>query len=343
MKFHIIYTCLFTVSLSAFSACTSSEVKTEDGAAIPIFFGASADNEGSAVSKSVFEPDNFTTPGNAIKVYDIYTDEEVGPIVYMDGIPVTYGAGSGWDYSPKKYWTVTGVHSFSAYSYTNAQDGITAGSAGSGVPEPVFDRNDGSLSVPEWKITAESQFDLMYSFHQRRMSESSPYRQVSLPMSHLLSAVSFTVTNLSGENVSFLEFSLSGVYHTASAQIPFNGTPSVSATDRSGTFITAASQAGHVLDYNVTYNIFSGAGNIGEDGYALVWPHTSDMFGGITGTIRYRYGNREYEKQIDISGYSINNWRAGTRYRYDLFVHDNDISFEVKVVPWIIDDVIIDE
>ena len=63
------------------------------------------------------------------------------------------------------------------------------------------------------------------------------------------------------------------------------------------------------------------------------WPYDSDW---------------EWDNPVSVtfnlaSKGDVNNWRAGRKYIYNINIHDNRISFSVKVVPWIEDEIILDE
>ena len=44
----------------------------------------------------------------------------------------------------------------------------------------------------------------------------------------------------------------------------------------------------------------------------------------------------------DACDFIVNEWKPGTRYMYNITISDNKIYFEVRIVPWINDDVILD-
>ena len=45
----------------------------------------------------------------------------------------------------------------------------------------------------------------------------------------------------------------------------------------------------------------------------------------------------------DDCDFDINRWEAGTKYMYNITISDNKIYWDVNIVPWIKDDVILDE
>ena len=115
-----------------------------------------------------------------------------------------------------------------------------------------------------------------------------------------------------------------------------------------------------ILKHNQAYNVYSslnngsenGADKYGEDGFILIWPHTIADFTRITATLYFQTYERgssywtwvDHRVPIDlVNKGDVNNWRAGRKYIYNINIHDNRISFSVKVVPWIEDEIILDE
>ena len=118
-----------------------------------------------------------------------------------------------------------------------------------------------------------------------------------------------------------------------------------------------------ILEHNQAYNVYSslnngseenGADKYGEDGFILIWPHTIADFSRATATLTYqmetwhRRDGWEWDNPVSVtfnlaSKGDVNNWRAGRKYIYNINIHDNRISFSVKVVPWIEDEIILDE
>jgi hypothetical protein len=86
----------------------------------------------------------------------------------------------------------------------------------------------------------------------------------------------------------------------------------------------------------------------------LIWPHTIADFANASFTINYNLGqnsgnwNAATDKTIKLSGadspYKVNNWAAGSVYKYYITVSDDKISLSViRVIDWIDDDVILEE
>lgn len=327
-------TAVLSVILPA--ACSRSVVPDRPAPSdIPIYLDLSAD---AFAGKSLFEPGNFNTPGNQLTVYDKLTIGSESSS-YIDGAAATCD-GIGWNFDETKYWTRSGVHSFTAYASYNAVDRTGIPSAG-GKPIVTYDSANELLTVSAWRLDEANQFDFVYGRHTRSMSENNPYRPVELRMKHLFCAVQFNLVQLiPGTTFTFKSFSLTGTYRTGSAGLPLAGDPVLTLSENNIPWTVSGDRN---LGYNVPFNLFSGIGNIGTAGYVLMWPHTQERFTGTKVSLRYAISGTETTKEISLAGGAANHWRAGYRYIYNFYVQDNKISFEVKVLPWIVDDVIIDE
>ena len=311
-------------------SCNKSTPEAPEG--IPMSFGTAAVSR----AGNLVDSENINTSGNQLTVYDLYTTSEQS-VLYMDATQVTCDESGNWTYSPLKYWTETGTHAFTAY--LSKQNGVT------NYPTVTYDQTSNVLSISQWEeITPKNQFDFLYAYHSRSMTGvDSPHRQVEFELNHLLCAVQFNVVNLMPSGmVTLTDFTLSGL-HKGSAVIK-QGTPAVTLDADTYAFSADIDPGGQTLTFNQAHNLFS---SNGDEGYVLLWPHTQDVFSTILGTISYTYGNTTVSdrqiKQINLIDGGTTNWRAGQKYIYNFYIQDNRISLEVKVVPWKVDDVIIEE
>ena len=329
MKKIVIYISLWAGIFAV--SCKKSTPEAPEG--IPMSFGTAA------VSRAVnlVDSENINQAGNQLTVYDLYTTSEQS-VLYMNATPVTCDGNGNWTYSPLKYWTETGTHAFTAY--LSKQNGVT------NYPTVTYDQISNALSISQWKITPDNQFDFLYAYHSRNMeTEANAHDPVEFELNHLLCAVQFNVVNLmpSGR-VTLTGFRLSGL-HKGSAVIK-QGTPTITfdtdATDAVYDFSAGIASEGQNLTFNQAHNLFPDAT---DEGYVLLWPHhTQDVFSTIFGTISYTYGSTTVSnREIQLIDGGTKNWSAGQKYIYNFYIQDNRISLEVKVVPWKVDDVIIEE
>lgn len=327
---HLLSYLLLTAG-AMFVACTETDVRTDgtDGYDVPIFFSAGAESKSAVTGDS-----ELNTAGNRLTVYDVHTLGGESSL-YIDGLDYTCSAG-GWSSSPVKYWTKSGTHYFAVYNSYSQADGVSA-------PEVNFVRETRSMMISDWAIDGTNQFDFMYAYATRSMDEPNPYRPVALQMKHILCAVQFNVINLIlGSDVTFNSFSLSGLHNTGSAEITPDG---ITTAVGPGTSDFSTGDENVPLGYNVPFSVFSGRQTFGQDGTILIWPHSADRFGNLSASLSYTVEGDYFPtvRTIDISALETNNWRSGYRYIYNIYIKDNRISFEVKVVDWIYDDIILDE
>lgn len=324
MKKIVIYISLWAGIFAV--SCNKSTPEAPEG--IPMSFGTAAVSR----AGNLVDSENINHADNRLTVYDLYTTSGQS-VLYMNATQVTCDGSGNWTYSPLKYWTETGTHAFTAY--LSKQKGVT------NYPTVKYDQTSNALSISQWEITPDNQFDFLYAYHSRSMTGvDSPHRQVEFELNHLLCAVQFNVVNLMpSETVTLTGFSLSGL-HKGNAVIE-QGKPNVT-FPTPGTYGFPSTYTSEVLAFNTPLNLFP---NATDEGYVLLWPHTQDVFSTIFGTISYTYGSTtvsERDIQLKIDG-GTNNWGAGQKYIYNFYIQDNRISLEVKVVPWKVDDVIIEE
>lgn len=328
MKKIVIYISLWAGIFAV--SCKKSTPEAPEG--IPMSFGTAA------VSRAVnlVDSENINKADNKLTVYDLYTTSGQS-VLYMNATLVTCDGSGNWTYSPLKYWTETGTHAFTAY--LSEQNEVRLDGTNASYPTVRYDQTSNALSILQWEITPDNQFDFLYAYHSRSMTGADPHRQVEFELNHLLCAVQFNVVNLMpSETVTLTGFSLSGL-HKGNAVIE-QGTPNVT-FPTAGTYGFSSTYTSEVLAFNTPLNLFP---NATGEGYVLLWPYTVDVFPEVTGTISYTYGSTTVsDRQINLIDGGTNNWRAGQKYVYNFYIQDNRISLEVKVVPWKVDDVIIEE
>lgn len=327
MKKIVIYISLWAGIFAV--SCKKSTPEAPEG--IPMSFGTAAVSR----AGNLVDSENINRADNQLTVYDLYTTSEQS-VLYMDATQVTCDGSGNWTYSPLKYWTETGTHAFTAYLNLSKQNGVTLD--GTNYPTVTYIKNMDALSISPWEITPDNQFDFLYAYHSRSMTGADPHRQVEFELNHLLCAVQFNVVNLMpSETVTLTGFSLSGL-HKGNAVIE-QGTPNVT-FPTAGTYGFSSTYTSEVLAFNTPLNLFP---NATDEGYVLLWPYTVDVFPEVTGTISYTYGSTTVsDRQINLIDGGTTNWRAGQKYIYNFYIQDNRISLEVKVVPWKVDDVIIE-
>lgn len=331
--------CVQTEHLPEAEALPAMSFNLSDVADTGSRYALSAD-ESFPASRTLLDNTAINQSGNQLTVYDQYRSVAGQSSLYMNGITVTCD-GSSWTYSPEKYWTADGTHTFLAY--LSKQGSVKLG-VEEGYPIVSYDGTTSSLNVSSWKITDANQFDFLYATHTRSMTEENPYRPVALAMNHLLCAVRFQVVNLMPmDDITIQSFKLTGLYHTGNATISETGTPAIDLTDNGGEAFSQTFTSGEALGFNQSLTLLVSQGTIGSDGYILIWPHdTSHFTDNIKASISYTSGTTVVTKEVSLADGSTKKWEAGKKYSYKLYVQDNRITFQVTVVPWVEDDVIID-
>lgn len=315
-------------------ACTTADepgVAGEGG--IPMSFGASGETVG---TRTLLDGTTISQNGNRLKVYDRYTPQNGTAVLYMEGTEVTCD-GSAWTYSPLKYWTEEGTHSFLAYLHKagSVKCDVTDGC----YPFLRYDAAQHELYVTGWTIGTANQFDFLYARHERSMTEANPHRVVEFQMSHLLCAVQFNIVNLYDVNqeISISGFQLSGLHNNQWAAIP--GQPDGEVTYTEEVSATTATLSGAAtattVAYNESFNAFAGVGTVGDDGCLLMWPHDAGQYEDLI--ISFQQG--EDLKSVSLKSGSTTHWEAGQKYTYNLYIKDDRINLQVTVRPWITDDI----
>lgn len=301
----------------AAAGCAKDEVRPEIPASdIPIFF------KGSPETKAVFDPDNFQTDGNAIVVNDRF-DYDGSSMMYFDNVTATRNGSIYWDYGTPKYWSADGIHYFTAYTSVNATEG-TGTSAGSLPAGKVsYNSADRSITVNEWTLTLDNQFDFCYGSHTRDLTAADKsYAPVNIKLKHLFAAVCFKVYNqqindTSEDNrMNFESFSLSGVLDKGSATIAYDsdavpGTPGKSAD----TNLFPVSENSTLMEYNIPHNVYAGKGKVGSDGCLLMWPHDFTQYKDIKVELTYSINSSAATEETTTVLISSSNQSQQSKYQ----------------------------
>lgn len=311
-------------------SCKKSTPEAPEG--IPMSFGTAAVSR----AGNLVDSENINQDKNQLTVYDLYTTSGQS-VLYMNATQVTCDGSGNWTYSPLKYWTETGTHAFTAYLSRLTLDGTNAS-----YPTVTYNQTDNTLSISPWEITPDNQFDFLYAYHSRSMTEDNPHRQVEFELNHLLCAVQFNVVNLydvtTKLNVS--NFEISGLTNRQQAVLSLSDGAVSYVKDQSNVGTGEISVAkSFSVEYNQSYNVFSDYATVGTEGYLLMWPHDAgDIFNKLQ--VSFDQGNSLRTRSLASVG--TNHWSAGQKYVYNLYVKDDRINIQVEVRPWIIHDVDLD-
>ena len=371
------------IAAASVLSCTKTDISSGDAGvpdnSIPrMNFSPSA----SAMTKGLLTPDNFNIEGTQIKVNDMFTthediwsvdgeDKEAHIETYIDDQIAEYrpviesdGTVSLWNFVGKDYyWTVSGTHYFSAYSwkYNNGvrniclTDCLTVNESAKSDNETsdndtfadglTYNPRLSTITIKNWTLSKSKQFDFCYAVNSRSMDETDPYRPVELEMQHLFAAVQFNITNLiPGEDVTFNSLYVYNMLNKGSVVIMHDGTLNDMQFSNSGDAFSVTPD--EALDFNETYNAFADSNKdndnmIGTDGCILIWPHNSTQLQDVKANISTsENGSKDFSLFIEDN---IEQWRAGYRYIYNIEITDRKISISATVVPWVTDDVVLED
>lgn len=302
-----------------------------------------------------------------------------GEAVYTDEIPE--GSASHWNFantdgsSKDYYWTATGTHHFTAFTWKYS-NGVKVGNDEKMISlmdlDCVEDINVeysdaidhanqiyktgitynprlGSVIIKDLELRQDNQFDFCYATHTRRMDDpddiSDPHRPVELQMKHLFAAVQFRIVNLMLNTIIFNNLSVSDMYNTGSVVIDKDGKLGPLTTEKSLKNVFIVNPKLPIASggsYNAFVNLdpTENASMIGTDGNILIWPHSGDELKTVTMDV-----STSEKTETGISLFiknQVERWEAGRKYIYTINIADNKISFSAEVVPWINDDIILE-
>ena len=340
---------LCILALATFTLIACDKVKEETYLESTIGISAGVDDTKALLS-------SVDAAGTKVQIYDFLSDF-TGTIV-VNGTNVTeshtsgdffeyfsdilnYPGGSGaWTYqSGNSYrWTRTGTHHFLGWLSDDAgQTGLNY-SAFWG-EQPDFDTNALVLSVPSKTITtATEQFDFLYAPARSLSPGDAGYGQlVNLPLSHLFTAFSITVQNVSDNEVVLKSITSSGLFNTKSADIDLSDGTVTYPTSSAANFIPAFSNQTLPAETG-TFTLWSG--------HKIMWPQTGAEMQNAQLILTYdilddddtptEYTSTIELKNIRISGVPITTTglEAGKKYTFTLQFKNGSIELFPYVAPW---------
>ncbi len=286
--------------------------------------------------------EGFTTAGETVRVY---TRRNTDGSPVFNGDAVTWD-GSAWSYDNIRYWNWTSSSDYYDFLAVYQPAGMAI--------SPTFDNAAIPLRLSASYNAAAAQYDLMLAGTRRKYEDENHLSPVSLEFRHMLSAVTFKLTNLSNAT----QVRLDG-YHfenivtqgtaSVSADYDSEGNPAFAwsetsrqATPTGGSVSASAAELSGRIPWTVgtnrtkTVDLYdlmipqSHEGKIGADGYpVLVVDYTP---------IGFSPGHAEILlKDIPVTGGTtpITGWEAGTKYCYEINI-DPDAGAKVRVIvmPW---------
>ena len=300
-------------------------------------------------TRALISQDNLNTSGSRFTVYDMHTSAD-GPAQYLYNQNLELRNGT-WSFTKPDGgdiiqipWTKTGTHDFLAYNTYDA-------AAGKSLPVSVLyspsntSAKQQSLRVPSqdtWTLNLdlENQFDFIYGSASRNV-ETDGYTAIPISFKHLFAAIAVEVRNAATQNLTITSLSFRNIKDRGYAEINYNGNVSYS---------LSASQASSLFQQTYSGTVSAGGlavlySSLGAGQAFLIWPHSAADLANASIYIKYKLGNTTTEKTIKLTeNFTVKTWNAGNKYKYQIGITDNNISFDViRVVDWINDDVILEE
>ena len=231
----------------------------------------------------------------------------------------------GWDYETPQYWMSGASYCFCAISpYT--------------LP-CTFDANEGRVIMNYYECRSGSP-DLLYAVALRDLSAGDDFSTVPLHFHHACAAVKFNIINASNATVKDVRnIRLVGLYNKG--HFSFGGDGSVS-WELNGDTVESSSQifggsctlpsGGLIVNLNNKHSLY--------DYGTLLVPPQSVYKTSVTLHLEYiKEGDASYAiRNIELgklNGVIPTEWKSGEKYEYNLTITDNNITTEVRVVPWV--------
>lgn len=279
------------------------------------------------------------------------------------------------------YWT-QGVHNFFAYATKFAQSedkNIKDKNNSLNTDIITFIENKSKLSVGPWALSLDNQFDFIYARHRRDMSQPDPYRDVKLSFEHMFAAVGIEFSYISSTDKApkmyFIDWYFTGLKTSGTAVIPIegDGAPEITLSEAASEDkqFEEVDSNGYIQKDNIQTGEsllpYRGRKGVGDSGHFVIWPQTFNDLSEVQFHFRYTLTDLEdiqknwketdlnsqadnldiKECWLQIGGeerdFDIDDWEAGKKYMYHITVSDNIIYCDVKITPWIDDEVILDE
>ena len=302
-------------------ACTKSETVpgNDNSVSVPIFFQATAD--ALPISKALIGPDNLTS--EKIVVNDILENNNGDTDHYIDNAVYSYTNGI-WQTDETRYWTKTGTHYFTAF--IEGQDlKFVQGS----------DRDSDGLSFDTATLDVQYQPDILYAFAERDMAGHEPSEPVVLDFIHVFSAIKINITNVNRPSLEITSYGFDNMVSKGKFTVTRGG-----GVDYDLNSVDEASYKIEKVNISMTAGetatLYVGQGNVDQEGRLLVWPQE------LGDNLELSFSCGSDKAKVRLKTTDIVRWNAGFCYVYNITMSDNNINFTVSIVPWEVNDVIIE-
>lgn len=306
-------------------ACTKSEISApgnDNSVSVPIFFHATAD--ALPISKALIGPDNLTS--EKIVVNDILEDSNGKTDHYIDNAIYSYTNGI-WQTDETRYWTKTGTHYFTAF--IEGQDlEFVQGS----------DRDSDGLSFDTATLDVQYQPDILYAFAERDMVGHEPSEPVVLDFIHVFSAIKINITNVNRPSLKITSYGFDRMVSKGKFTVTRGGGLDYDLNSVGEAYSQGSAEIS--LNAGETATLYVGQSNVDPEGRLLVWPQELDD--DLVLSFSYKDDSGANKTDVHLKTTDIVRWNAGFCYVYNITMSDNNINFTVSIVPWEVNDVIIE-
>ena len=343
MKMRVIYTylqrvCLLVAVVMLSSACNGDE-SNDLGA---ISFGTSTDLVSRAAIYSNGElQEACLNKAQSIGIYGTATTSQTPTPVEVFSNDALYYDGSEWTYDNLRYWAYGAKYDFAAIfprstSYT-------------------YNSSTGDLSWKNITLSSSNNMDLMYATAQRDLSVSADTSTpVTLPLKHAFALVEFWFVNASDSSVaSVTNVALTNVCNQGEFSLSKNGTAKLTVNSTKNSTAYTGNLATTNIPVNVAkqYNLFGNLGSTSGEVYDSDQNVTRVGSGSVVVMPQLLLGANPVKLQMKVSTQSstsavtlgvsggIEEWKAGEKYVYVLTLTSTKITFEVRVLNWIDDEI----
>lgn len=251
-----------------------------------------------------------------------------------------YYDGADWVYDNTRYWVWGANHQFLAI-HPRKSDAYT------------WNATTGVLNWNDITLGTSNNVDVMWAAASRNLvTNPDTTTPVVLPLKHAFALLEFWFVNASsGVVTSVTDISLENLYYVGSLECSTAGT---STLDVEATKAGSGVYVGHLTNTNIAvnlsqyYNLFD---NMGETNTG-VYDDIDDITYNNTGTVvvmpqdlyganvTFKLSTSGTEKTLNLSTLgSVDEWKAGNKYIYTLTLTTQDITFDVRVVDWVDDQI----
>ena len=245
------------------------------------------------------------------------------PVEIISNEPL-YFDGTDWVYDNTRYWTPGANHEFVAIYPYSATDYTWNAETG------TITRNNITLGVA-------NNTDYMWAASSRNLATSpDTTTPVLLEMHHACALLEFWFVNASSHEVSKInDISIENLLYKGGFTCSKDGTSTLTVSDErvpytSGIYTGNLTQTNIPVDLTKRYNLFDNAGAL------VVMPQ---LIEGADIDFNLRISGGEIST-FDLSQMSsVGKWEAGNKYVYTIYLTTTEITFDVRVLDWVDDEV----